>query len=130
MDFFHNLGHFFLRMLPLLSITINITDDILFRKSVVIPALSNWDAHTSATEGEGRCEEFGDNCPFMGKMPGLVKIGLGGVSGGNDKNDDTDKDENNEFNDEDSNSDKRGIDGVADRVNETENDFVSIYNNE
>ena len=90
----------------------------------MIRALSNWDAHTSATEGEGRCEEFEDDCPFMGKMPGLVKKSLGGASGGNDN-----KDENNEFNDEDSNSDnKRGIDGVADLgnqsdgVNETEND--------
>ena len=53
----------------------------------MIPALSNWDAHTSATEGEGRCEKFKDDCPFMGKMPGLVKISLGGASGGNDNND-------------------------------------------
>ena len=60
----------------------------------MIRALSNWDAHTSATEGEGRCEKFKD-CPFMGKMPGLVKISLGGASGGNDNNDDTDKDKNN-----------------------------------
>ena len=83
----------------------------------MIPALSNWDAHTSATEGEGRCGQFDDDCPFMGKMPGLVKISLGGASGGNDNNDRIDKDENN-----------RGIDGVADLenqsdgVNETEND--------
>ena len=89
----------------------------------MIRALSKWDAHTSATEGEGRCEQFKGSCPFMGKMPGLVMISLGGASGGNDN-----KDENNEFNDEDSNSDnKRGIDGVADLgnqsdgVNETEN---------
>ena len=60
------------------------TDDILFRYNWRIRALSNWDAHTSATEGEGRCEEFGDNCPFMGKMPGLVKISLGGASADND----------------------------------------------
>ena len=71
---------------------------ILFRN--MIRALSNWDAHTSATEGEGRCEKFKD-CPFMGKMPGLVKISLGGASGGNDNNDDTDKDENDKFFDED-----------------------------
>ena len=44
----------------------------------MILALSNWGAHTSATEGEGSCEKFGDSCPFMGKMPGLVKISLGG----------------------------------------------------
>ena len=67
----------------------------------MIRALSNWDAHTSATEGEGRCEKFKDSCPFMGKMPGLVKKSLGGASGDNDNNDDTDKDENNEFYDED-----------------------------
>ena len=85
----------------------------------MIRALFNWDAHTS--EGEGRCEKFKD-CPFMGKMPGLVKISLGGASGGNDN-----KDENNESNDEDTDN-KRGIDGVADLgnqsdgANETEND--------
>ena len=37
----------------------------------------------------------------MGKMPDLVKISLGGASGGDDNNDDTDKDENNKFFDED-----------------------------
>ena len=102
------------------------TDDFLFRFEDTIRVLSNWDAHTSATEGEGRCERFKD-CPFMRKMPCLVKISLGGVSGGNDNNDDIDK--NNEFKDEDSNSDdNRGIDGVADLenqsngINETEND--------
>ena len=88
----------------------------------MIRALSNWDAHTSATEGEGRCEKFKD-CPFMGKMPGLVKISLGGASGGNDNKYGPDKDENNEFYDEDSDNDRR-IDGVADLdgVNDNEND--------
>ena len=93
----------------------------------MIRALSNWDAHTSATEEEGRCEKFGNNCPFMGKMPGLVKISLGGASGGNDNNDDTGKDKNNEFSGEDSDNNRR-IDGVADLknqsdgVNDNEND--------
>ena len=64
----------------------------------MIHALSNWDAHTSATEGEGRCEKFKDSCPFIGKMPGLVKISLGGASAANDNKDETDNDENNEFN--------------------------------
>ena len=92
----------------------------------MIPALSNWDAHTSATEGEGRCEKFKD-CPFMGKMPGLVKISLGGVSGGNDNNDDVDK--NNEFKDEDSGSDNnRGIDGVADLENQSDGVIESENN--
>ena len=35
----------------------------------------------------------------MGKMPGLVKISLGGASGDNDNNDDTDEDENSDFSD-------------------------------
>ena len=91
----------------------------------MIRALSNWDAHTSATEGKGRCEKFQDDCPFMGKMPGLVKISLGGASGGNDNNDGIDKDENNDFYEKNS-VNNRGIDGVADLENQSD----GVYDNE
>ena len=88
----------------------------------MIRALSKWDAHTSATEGEGRCEQFKGSCPFMGKMPGLVKISLGGISGGNDNNDDTDKDENSDFSGEDSDNGVADLENQSDGVNETVND--------
>ena len=89
-------------------------DDILFRNTKKISALSNWEAHTSDTEDEATsCEEYGDDCPFMGKMPALVKISLGS-SGGNDNKEDTEKDENEEFNVAD-------LEAQSDGVNETEN---------
>ena len=100
-----------------------IPDNIVFRNGTKISALSNWEAHTSATEGEARCERI-DDCPFMGKMPGLVKISLGGASGGNDNNDDIDKDENKEFNEVDPNKDidaDADLESQAGGVNETEN---------
>ena len=92
-----------------------IPDNILCRfYDLTISVLANWEAHTSSTEDEATsCEEYGDNCPFMGKMPGLVKISLGS-SGGNDNKDDTEKDENEEFNDAD-------LEAQSDGVNETEN---------
>ena len=65
----------------------------------MILALSNWKAHTSATEGKAVCEWYENNCPFMGMMPGLVKKSLGGASGGTNNKDGNDKEENNEFND-------------------------------
>ena len=61
-------------------ITMFFYDDFLLSCYETISALSNWEVHSSATEGEARCEVNRDNCPFMGKMPGLVKISLGGVN--------------------------------------------------
>ena len=90
----------------------------------MISALSNWEAHTSATEGETRCEKF-DNCPFMWKMPGLVKITLGGASMGNDNNDGIDTDENKELNEVDPDKDiddaDADLESQGGRVTETEN---------
>ena len=72
-----------------------IPDNILFRYNYdkMISVLSNWEAHTSDTEGEARCERFKHNCPFMGKMPRLYKRRLDRASGGNNNKDDTDKDD-------------------------------------
>ena len=87
--------------------------------------MSNWGAHTSATEDKGRCERYKD-CPFMGKMPGLVKISLGGANNvGDDNHDGTDKDENNKFYDDDSEN-STGIDGVADLESQSD----KVYDNE
>ena len=36
--------------------------------------LSSWDTHT---EGGGRCDKFGDNCPLMGTLGTLTKINIG-----------------------------------------------------
>ena len=58
-------------------ITMFIPDNILFRYyDLTISVLANWEAHTSSTEGEARCKEFKDNCPFMGKMPRLHNVML------------------------------------------------------
>ena len=55
----------------------------------MIKHLSGWSEHTAGTAGTagtGKCQKFGENCPFMGKMPPLLKIG-------NTANDDTDTEE-------------------------------------
>ena len=56
----------------------------------MIKSLSGWSEHTAGTAGTvmtGKCQKFGENCPFMGTMPPLVKIGM------TTENDDTEGEE-------------------------------------